>query len=504
MSFFNYFTDSERGGVAWAAKLKNRVFGGFGPWLCRLHVHPDALSYAGLAMLTGVVIWFMAHPFRTVFMLLLYVAMDGLDGAYARYLDRPSQSGAFTDIVVDQLGMVVIALGFIQYRMVDGQFGAYYIMIYLLMITLSVIQNAQGIPMQYIFRSKYILYGIYALWAFTRINLAPVLIPAFCLVMTVSVAQSFLRLKRGIFWKYDFPAQQAHDQAIRDQGGSPPRFWPWLNVAIPGMVVLILAFIGAYTQIVSLVERPDMRLGWVVSAPLPFLDQKERPRALTAWKDGWLVTAYSPMNRFTRVYYLDRSLSLRGSFRVPWALHRDHGACAGDSRLYIADRQSRCVFEIEVDESLKSGIAALDRSFDTTLRAPVGCALVERDGKKAMLVSEYMNLYKTILVDYEQAFERGTASGSIMGWYRNGGFSRGLAFDRPYALEMNSSFHRDLIYIINLNAALDDNYLRTGILAKIAAPRFHCRDLAVSGNILALVDGETPKLYLAELPTGLH
>ncbi|HUT52460.1 MAG TPA: CDP-alcohol phosphatidyltransferase family protein [bacterium] len=503
MSFFNYFTDSERGAVNDAANLKNRVFGSFGPALARLHVHPDAISYAGLAMLTGVVIWFMAHPFRTVFMLVLYVAVDGLDGAYARYLNRPSQSGAFTDIVVDQLGMVVMALGFIQYRMVDGQIGAYYIMIYLIMITFSVIQNAQGIPMQYIFRSKYILYGIYALWAFTRINLAPVLIPLFSIIMTVSVAQSFLRLKTGIYWKYDFPVHQARDQELRAHGGSPARFWPSLNVIIPGMVVLLLAFIGAYTQVISMAERANVRPQWKES-PLPFLEVKERPRALTAWKDGWLVTAYNPLNRFTRVYYLDRGLALRGRFRVPWALHRDHGACAGDGRLYIADRFSRYVFEIDVDESLKSGIAALDQSFDTTLNAPVGCAIVESGGKRAMLVSEYMNLHQTILVDYKKAFESGTAQGAIMGWYRNGGFSRGIASDGHAAFEMNSSLWRDLIYAIDLDSALDDNYIRTGITAKIAAPRWNCRDLAVSNGVIALVDGETRKLYLSDLPPSLQ
>ena len=105
--------------------------------------------------------------------------------------------------------------------------------------------------MQYIFRSKYILYLIYFLWAFTEINLAPFFLPIFCLVMTVSVIQSFLRLKNGFNWKYDLPVLIEQDKKIIAEGKTPPVFWQPLNVILPALAIAFLLFIGAYTQIVA-------------------------------------------------------------------------------------------------------------------------------------------------------------------------------------------------------------------------------------------------------------
>ena len=81
--------------------MKNAVFDWLCPYLVKLHIHPDAVSYVGLTMLVGVVVWFVSHPYRAVVLIILYTIIDGLDGAYARYLKRPTQSGAFTDMVCD-------------------------------------------------------------------------------------------------------------------------------------------------------------------------------------------------------------------------------------------------------------------------------------------------------------------------------------------------------------------------------------------------------------------
>lgn len=500
MSFFNYFSDSEKEGADRAKDIKNRMFAWAHPLLVKFRVHPDALSYVGLALLVGVVIWFKAHPLRASLLIVLYVFNDGLDGSYARYLKRPTQAGAFTDIVADQLGMIVIALGFIQYGMVDGQIGAYYIMIYLIMIVFSVIQNAQGIPMQYIFRSKYILYAIYMFWALTRINLAPYLLPIFCLVMTVSVVQSYRRLKRGFYWKYDLPNILAMERRIRARGGTPPKFIPSLKVILPWSLIALLLAIGVYPQLVAMVEKAEHKPNWK-RHEIRLHDDDEAPRSVAALEDGWLVSTYNADTHFSRFYYLaGNPPKPRGQFRVPWAMDKDHGSCADGNHLYIADRYSRSVYDVDIGESLNRGVAALDRSFDTTLDAPVGCALIQYRGMKHMLISEYMNRYKTIVVDHEKAFAAGTAEPFMIRWYRNAGFSRGLATEGGLALELNSSLWRDLIYVIDLETALDQRSLRAGIITTIASPGWRCRDLSIHGRTIALVDGKTPNLFISPLP----
>ncbi len=473
----------------------------------RLHIKPDAISYTGLALLTGVVVWFVSHPHRAFLFILLYVVFDGIDGAYARYLNRPTQAGAFTDVVVDQLGMIVIMLGFIHYDMVDGQIGAYYIVVYVVMIAFSVIQNAQGIPMQYIFRSKYIVYGMYMVWAFTGLNLAPFLIPIFCAVMTFSAVQSFLRLKRGFNWKYDLPKIMEQERTIRREGGKPPEFWRPLNFFIPASVVAVLLFLGAYTQIVAMVEFPDVKPKWEKSSDLYFLKENENPWAVAGYKDGWLVSAFDRELSFATIYHVRgpmQRLRLEGSFRIPFAMHRQHGAATLGDMLYITDRLSRSVFEIDVAHSLERKIAAINRSFDATLDAPVACEFVELNGTRRMLISEYMHLYKTIVVDYEKAFAKGDASDAVVAWYRNAGFSRGLATDGKRLFEINGSLGDDLIYVIDPERALGGKYIRAGIDEKIAAPRWRTRDIAIRGDVIAMVDGRSDVIWATSLEKALE
>jgi hypothetical protein len=181
-------------------------------------------------------------------------------------------------------------------------------------------------------------------------------------------------------------------------------------------------------------------------------------------------------------------------------MHEDHGAAAHKGRLYLADRLSRRVYDVDISASLDRKVAVLDASFDTTLQAPVGCDMIKVDGNLRMLISEYMHHYKTLAVDHRKALEEGTAKGAIVAWYRNAGFSRGLACKGRMSLEMNSSLWKDLIYAVDTREAIKEEYLRSGILLKIASPKWRCRDLSISGNTIALVDGESHVLYTADLP----
>jgi phosphatidylglycerophosphate synthase len=525
MSFFNYFTDAERKKVGQATNFKNRSLGWAGPLLVRLHIHPDGLSYIGLTLLLGVTIWFVSHPFRAMALIAAYIIIDGLDGSYARFLKRPTQSGAFTDIVADQLGMVVIAIGFIQYDMVDPVIGAYYIMIYLIMITFSVIQNAQGIPMQYIFRTKYILYGIYGLWAITKafnhpVNLGPILLPAFDLIMTFSVVQSYLRLKRGIYWKYDLPKIIAAEREMREHDQRPPVFWPSLNFILPALSVLIILFGGAYTQMMALLESADVEPEWT-RVELTFKDHDERPAAVAAYNHGWLVSTYNPTDGFSRVYRLDDQFRDTGSFRVPFAIHRQHGMCladdsapagpaaAGDTvrprppdstELFIADRLSRRVYQLDLDASMKRGVGVLDASFDTTLTAPVGCALAKLDGQNVMLVSEYLHNYWTVAVDYPTAFKTGTADGHVVGWYRNSGLNHGLVASGNRIFELHGALGEDIIYELDLPRAFATKYIRDAMVRRISVTPWHARGLALGNGRLAVVDEDKDELYWATAP----
>jgi hypothetical protein len=259
---------------------------------------------------------------------------------------------------------------------------------------------------------------------------------------------------------------------------------------------------GVWPQILAMVERPEVRPEWT-ARPL-LIGADEQPRAVAAYGDGWVVSTFHPETRFAEVYYLtEPGLAVKARFRVPWAVHPDHGACGAGNHLYLADRLSRRVYDLDLEESFRRGLAAVDGSFDTTLDAPVACAVIEDRDHPEMLISEYMNRYQTIVVDQKRAFAAGTAKGAIRRWYRNAGFSRGLTAWGGTAFEINSSLFQDVIYAVDLDRALAHKSLRAGIITTLAAPTWRCRDLGVRGDTLALVDGRRPLLYTTPLPAGL-
>ncbi len=499
MPFFNYFTDSEQGAAAKANQLKTRFASMLAPLLVRLGVPPDAISYTGLAMLIGVIVWFVAHPYRTVVVLILYLIFDAIDGGYARYLDRPTQAGAFTDVVIDQMGMVVVALGFIYYDFVGGQVGAYYIMIYIIMIIFSLLQNAQGIPMQYIFRSKYVLYLIYALWAVFRINLAPYLLPVFSVMMTVSCVQSFWRLKQGFHEKYDQQRIAEHNHELAAQGIKPPRFRRVWNILLPSLSIAALLFFGAYTYLATMLEWPDAEPEWLPIETLPLADRHEQAQGVTAYGDGFFISTLDSRTRFSRVYYVKGPmLRNAGHFTIPWEMSSNHGMCASDDQLFFVNRLSHRVLSIDPEASLEKGVAVALAGFDTTLDAPVSCTLAEVDGQTRMLVTEYMHTHRTLAIDYKKALVAGSADGYVVAWYRNGGFAHGMSGSGNTVYEVNGSLWGDIIYQIDLPRTLGNKYLRSGIIQSIQAPGWYCNGIAVSGKTMIALDKRMP--YRTTLP----
>ncbi len=160
-------------------------------------IKPDHISFLGVLFLIPVIIFFDSAPIIVIASLLLYVCMDGLDGALARNTGTASQAGALLDIVCDQLGMVVVATLYSGYGYADGWVCSCYIAAYLSMIVFAVVQNHYGIQMQFIFRSKYFCYCLYIVIALTPWgNIASLILMAFSIMHIISALQSFLRIRK--------------------------------------------------------------------------------------------------------------------------------------------------------------------------------------------------------------------------------------------------------------------------------------------------------------------
>jgi len=190
------FTDAERSIQEAFARFRTRICGPLVRPLRRIGAKADHITLAGLSLLIPYAIFFVSQPRLAVAFLVASVLLDGLDGVYARITGTANAGGALTDLCADQVGMVVTTLLLIHHGLVNPVLAAYYALIYVVVVAMSVWQNSLGVPLQLILRSKYPLYAFVALWAFTGWNGFGWLMGIFSVTMTWNALQSFSRLKK--------------------------------------------------------------------------------------------------------------------------------------------------------------------------------------------------------------------------------------------------------------------------------------------------------------------
>jgi phosphatidylglycerophosphate synthase len=192
----NDFADLERERQAAFARFRTRTFGFAVQPLRRLGVTADHITLAGLLLLIPYAWWFGSRPGWAVGCLVLAILLDGLDGVYARVTGTATEGGAFTDVCADHVGLVVTVLLLIQHGLAPPVLAAYYAVLYVTVVSLSVFQNFVGVPLQPVLRSKFPLYGLVVVHAVSGWNGFAWLMAVFSLTMTVNALQSFFRLKR--------------------------------------------------------------------------------------------------------------------------------------------------------------------------------------------------------------------------------------------------------------------------------------------------------------------
>lgn len=202
----NYFSDKEQKVQKDFAKKRTTLLIPVIKILDKTKVTPDFISYLALFLLIPFSFYFKSFPILSSVIIICYVLLDGIDGSLARYQNKDNLGGAFTDIVVDQMGLVVIIGNLIFYEMITPTVAYYYGILYIVMIAFSVVQNALNISMQKLIRTKYIVYLLYILYSVSIIkNFLDSIIPSdflfdiililFSLVMLYTNIISYLRLK---------------------------------------------------------------------------------------------------------------------------------------------------------------------------------------------------------------------------------------------------------------------------------------------------------------------
>jgi phosphatidylglycerophosphate synthase len=442
--FFNYF-GRDRWLHLWLADKRTRLMSAVFPSLGRLGLVPDTISYIGIALLAGVVLYFLRKPLVAVIFLAGHVICDGVDGAYARHAGKASQSGAFTDLVCDQLGMVVVAMMAIFHHMVSPVLGAAYIALYLIVVVFGVIINVMGLGTRITITSKYFMYVVYLVWAGWGVNLFTPMMSFFSGIMAVEVAVGYFRLKRGIRKKFD--------TQVRFSEGDPysGKLNYALNIAVPLTVLLGILIVANWIPIQAMMDSPKTKAQWSQG---PKLMTSEEPRTILGMglhEKGLLVMMRDGDGVVEIVRFSMDGKDGKEFFIVPGYLCPASTTFPVDGDiLLVADSSTRLIMGIDLDESFVAKRAVIALTLPLGYLRITAMAVGKWNNKKVWFASNYLYTRKTYLVDPDKAIKKGYLYGGTVASYINGGFPAGLALKDDTVIEFNSSPLHKLVYVASL------------------------------------------------------
>ncbi|MEW6138656.1 MAG: CDP-alcohol phosphatidyltransferase family protein [Thermodesulfobacteriota bacterium] len=446
--FLNYF-GKDRWIHAWLAEKRTRLISAVVPPLRRLGLVPDTISYLGIALLAGVVMFFVRQPLVAVLFLVGHIIADGVDGAYARHTKKASQSGAFTDLVCDQLGMVVVSMMAIFHHFVPPLLGTVYISLYLIVVVFGVLINVLGLGSRITITSKYFLYAVYGIWAAWGVNYFSALMYFFSTVMAFEVVVGYLRLKRGIRKKYDAEVRFSD----KDQYSSRLNYA--LNVAVPAGAFLLIIVGANIVPIRAMLDRPSIKVHWQQGPVISSAEENLLILGLANYGDTLLVLLQG--ERAPILFQVDPALGTLGrSFVFPGYLDPAFPVLFVDkNQLLVADRSTRLFMGIDIEESFHSRRAVIVLTLPLQHLAITAAGSGSWKDRHVWLIANYLYTRKTYVVDPGLAYKRGSVLDGEVASYTNGGFPSGLTVVDNLVFEFNKSPLRALIYMASLKTLLE-------------------------------------------------
>ncbi len=443
--FLNYF-GKEKKLQLWFADLRTKLTSAIFPPIFKLGLAPDTISYLGISLLAGVVLYFVRKPWLAAIFLLCHIICDGLDGAYARNTGKASQSGAFTDLVCDQFGMVVVAMLAIFHHLVEPLIGAVYVTLYLIVVVFGVIINVMGLRARITITSKYFLYIIYGVWAFTGHNYFYELMAFFSAIMAIEVTVGYVKLKGGIRKKFDTEVR------FSDEDIYSSKLNYVINVAVPILALGLILIWGNWIPIKAMMAKPADVVTWQKMAQIVDPDQHAEILGFGATPDKFLVLLRHE-NEKIEVRRIDPSKidATPETFEAPAYIRPSFKALpVYNNALLIADSSTRLLMGLDLEASLKSGKAV------TTLTLPLGYLRVTAmntakwNGRTVWLAANYLYTRKTYVIDPELALRKGHILGGQIAHYINGSFPSGLEAFGDTVVELNKSPFKSILYVASL------------------------------------------------------
>ncbi|KKT18899.1 MAG: hypothetical protein UW03_C0028G0015 [Candidatus Peregrinibacteria bacterium GW2011_GWA2_43_8] len=176
-------------------KIKAILFYPFIALLIKAGITANMVSYfsAIVGLISVAFLWYDLKI--SAVLLIISLMIDGVDGSVARATKKNSLKGSVTDCFCDQATISASTIGFIAIGILDPIIGGFYLVLYPILITFSILRNIVNSPACYVLRPRIIVYGTFVLYAFGSINVLNHVVAILSAALLFQVVKDFYFLR---------------------------------------------------------------------------------------------------------------------------------------------------------------------------------------------------------------------------------------------------------------------------------------------------------------------
>lgn len=167
--------------------------------LAKMCVTPNHLTLLSLFAGLGFCPLFLWSSRLAAFgLLLVHVLLDGLDGPLARYTQRASNRGSFSDTAADQLVVTFSTVTLIHAGYAGAWPGGLYLFFYSVVVIFAMVRHALAIPYSWLVRPRFLVYAWMPVEVYLWRASLDLVLWLLTVVLAVKALTGFIRIRRKI------------------------------------------------------------------------------------------------------------------------------------------------------------------------------------------------------------------------------------------------------------------------------------------------------------------
>lgn len=199
------------------------------------------------------------------------------------------------------------------------------------------------------------------------------------------------------------------------------------------------------------------------------------------------------------IYEIDiNTREINRSFIMPLEANHVGGLCWDGQFLYAVDYNTNKVYQIDYHESFNTGNAVIMNEFDTTLEGASACGIILDREIPLLIISDFRNSSKTLIVDLNKSIKSGTAENNILYSYENESFSQGISYWNGLIFEVENKVFKSIVNIYDFNGIASQKLKKDFFIGQFLLPDRGGQDIYIDDKKVFLSDSVTFKIYEAE------